>query len=170
MWQNLNESPLLARIRFSFWVFLILIFLITNFEKKFKFLFFNYEVLLLFCALDMAPTYAVPGLLSILPNIFLKTAFFRYYVSFFKFVFIEAPPRLLPETKNSASIENCLEFSALCDLQESFIEKKAYFFLHFFCFSRRFQISKIDFWCFQLGKSGFRVLCVSIRVFLPLQT
>ena len=41
--------------------------------------------------------------------------FFRKFFDFFQFAFIGAP-RLLLQTKRFASIEDCLRFSALCDI------------------------------------------------------
>ena len=81
-----------------------------------------------------------------------------------KICFTEAPPQFLPETKRFAKVKDSSRFSALCDLPETIksifekFRKKIPQFSVFF-------LKKIVFCCFQLGKNGFRNLCVSLRVF-----
>ena len=62
--------------------------------------------------------------------------------------------RFLLEPKGFASIEDSLGFSALCDLPETFFEKKLSKLLIFsdFCFLRGFRLSKMG---FQLGRKWF---------------
>ena len=98
---------------------------------------------------------------------FLKTDFFLR--DFFQFVFIEAPPQFLLETKGFASIKKCSRVSAVCDLPETIIEKISknfdLFFLNFLFFER-FSVEKDGvFCCFQMGKNGFRDLCVYFGFF-----
>ena len=57
---------------------------------------------------------------------FFKTGVFRYYATFFYFVFIEAPLQFLQETKRLASIEDSLGFSALCDIPETFLQQTGF--------------------------------------------
>ena len=87
---------------------------------------------------------------------------------FLKFVFTEAPPQFLPETKSFAIVKDSSRFSAPCDLPETIkniFEKFRKLFSSIFCFLKVFRIERCVFCCFQLGKNGFRDLCVSLRVF-----
>ena len=83
---------------------------------------------------------------------------------FFSNLFLSKPPLILLETKCFASIEDSFGFSALCDWPEIFIKKcRKFSSLIFFYFERisLYQSFVVSSW----GKSGFRVLFVSLRVF-----
>ena len=72
--------------------------------------------------------------------------------------------------KRFASIKNCSRFSALCNLPQTFFKKifkKFRNFIHIFLFLflKCFRLREKSFCCSQLGKNGFRDLCVSLRVF-----
>ena len=83
---------------------------------------------------------------------------------FVKICFTEAPPQFLPETKRFARVKDSSRFSALCDLPETSKRIFENFFPQFSVF-KGFSLRKMGFCCFQLGKNGFRDLCVSFRVF-----
>ena len=90
-----------------------------------------------------------------------------FYATFFKNCYTEAPPQFLPETKRFARVKDSSRFSALCYSPETIkniFEKFRNFFLNFLFF-KGFSLRKMRFCCFQLGKNGFRDLCVSFRVF-----
>ena len=88
-----------------------------------------------------------------------------FYATFKKICFTEAPPQFLPETKRFARVKDSSRFSALCDLPETIKNIFEKIFSSFFLFSKGFPLRKMGFYCFQLGKNGFRDLCVSVRVF-----
>ena len=97
--------------------------------------------------------------------VFLKDRRF-FYATFLKFVFIKAPS--VQETKRFASVKGSSTFLALCAFRrpssKNFPENFEIFFLNFLFL--RFSVEKdVFFCCFQLGKNGFRDLCVSLRVF-----
>ena len=70
-----------------------------------------------------------------------KTGVLSVVCNFFsQFVFIEAPPRFLLETKSFASTEDSLGFSALCELQEKFFR----FFLKDFSLNSSFERFSVE--------------------------
>ena len=77
--------------------------------------------------------------------------------------FLSSKPttQILLETKR---FKGLLRVFGLCDLPETFIKK---IFENFpLVFFERFSVGNMVFFCFfQLGKNGFRVLCVYLRVF-----
>ena len=72
-----------------------------------------------------------------------------------KFVFTEAPPQFLPETKRFASVKDSSRFTALCDLPETIkniFRKISIFSLSFLFFFKGFPLRKVSFLLFSVGE------------------
>ena len=96
--------------------------------------------------------------------------FFRdrcfFYATFLKICFTEAPicflnfckkPNVLRELKTPQSFRHYATYRRPLKIFENFFPQFSVF--------KGFSLRKMGFCCFQLGKNGFRDLCVSFRVF-----
>ena len=93
----------------------------------------------------------------------------RFFLCYFFLICFHRspPPQFVLRMKRFASIKDSSRVSAPCDLPETFFKKfsKNFEFFSLFFFFQCFRLREMVFCCFQLGKNGFRDLCVSLRVF-----